>query len=89
MEKTVVRGVRKCRRRVRYVRADAVLIDLDTVNNIPSYGYETTLLYSACNADVRMTIVDGRVLYRNGEYSTIDIEKLKYKAKDVIKHYFD
>jgi hypothetical protein len=27
MEKTVVRGVRKCRRRVRYVREDAVLIE--------------------------------------------------------------
>ena len=70
-------------------RADAVLIDLDAVNNIPSYGYETTLLYSARSSDVRMTVVDGRILYRDGEYKTIDIEKLKYQAKDVIKHYFD
>ena len=70
-------------------RADAVLIDLDAVNTIPSYGYETTLLYSARGSDVKMTMVDGRVLYENGEYKTIDIEKLKYQAKDVIKHYFD
>lgn len=70
-------------------RADAVLVDLDTVNTIPSYGYETTLLYSARGSDVRMTMVDGRVLYENGDYKTIDIEKLKYQAKDVIKHYFD
>ena len=70
-------------------RADAVLIDLDSIHAIPSYGYETTLLYSANSSDVRMTMVDGRVLYRNGEYKTIDIEKLKYQAKDVIKHYFD
>ena len=70
-------------------RADAVLVALDTVNNIPSYGYETTLLYSARSSDVRMTMVDGRILYQNGQYKTIDIEKLKYKAKDVIKHYFD
>ena len=70
-------------------RADAVLVDLDAVNTIPSYGYETTLLYSARGSDVRMTMVDGRVLYENGEYKTIDIEKLNYQAKDVIKHYFD
>jgi 5-methylthioadenosine/S-adenosylhomocysteine deaminase len=70
-------------------RADAILLDIDALHNIPSYGYETTLLYSAHATDVRMTMVDGRVLYRNGEYTTIDVEKLKYKAKDVIKHYFD
>lgn len=70
-------------------RADAVLVDLDAVNTIPSYGYETTLLYSARGSDVRMTMVDGRILYETGEYKTIDIEKLKYQAKDVIKHYFD
>lgn len=70
-------------------RADAALIDLDSINNIPSYGYETTLLYSARSSDVRMTVVDGRILYRDGEYTTIDIEKLKFEAKDVIKHYFD
>ena len=70
-------------------RADAILVDLDTVNTIPSYGYETTLLYSARSSDVRMTMVDGRVLYQDGEYKTIDVENLKYRAKDVIKHYFD
>ena len=70
-------------------RADAVLIDMDSLHNIPSYGYETTLLYSARSCDVRMTMVDGKILYRDGEFSTIDVEKLKYHAKDVIKHYFD
>lgn len=70
-------------------RADLVLVDTDTVHNIPSYGGETTLAYSADASDVRMTMVDGKVLYENGEYQTIDVEKLKYEAKDVIKHYFD
>ena len=70
-------------------RADAVLVDLDAPHMIPAYGYETALLYSARGSDVQMTMVDGRVLYRNGSYTTIDIEKLKYEAKDVIKHYFD
>jgi len=70
-------------------KADLILIDMDSLHNIPSYGYETTVAYSADSSDVRMTMVDGRILYKNGEYTTIDIEKLKYEAKDVIKHYFD
>lgn len=70
-------------------KADLILIDLDSLHNIPSYGCETTVAYSADSSDVRMTMVDGKILYENGEYTTIDIEKLKYEAKDVIKHYFD
>ena len=70
-------------------KADAVLINLDSVNNIPSYDYYTTLAYSAKSSDVLMNMVDGKVLYQNGEYKTIDIEKLKFEAKEVINHYFD
>ena len=33
------------------------------------------LVYSCSGGDVLMTIVDGKVLYENGQYSTIDIEK--------------
>ena len=70
-------------------KADVVLLDIDAVNNIPSYGYYTTVAYSAKSSNVLMTMVDGNVLYKNGEYKTIDIEKLKFEAKDVINHYFD
>lgn len=70
-------------------KADAALIDLDSVNNIPSYDYYTTLAYSAKSSDLLMTMVDGEILYKDGEYKTIDIEKLKFEAKDVINHYFD
>ena len=70
-------------------KADAVLLNLDSVNNIPSYGFYTTLAYSAKSSDVLMTMVDGKILYKDGEYKTIDIEKLKFEAKDVINHYFD
>ena len=70
-------------------KADLILVDLNSLHNIPSYGYEATVAYSANASDVKMTMVDGKILYENGEYTTIDVEKLKYEAKDVIKHYFD
>ncbi len=70
-------------------RADLVLWDLDSLHNIPSYEYEATIAYSAKSSDVLLTMVDGKILYENGEYKTIDVEKLKYEAKEVIAHYFD
>ena len=70
-------------------RADLVLWDLDAVHNIPSYDYAATVAYSAKSSDVLMTMVDGKILYKNGNYKTIDVEKLKYEAKELIEHYFD
>jgi hypothetical protein len=34
-------------------------------------------------------MVDGNILYENGSYNTIDEERLRYNAKNVIAHYFD
>lgn len=70
-------------------RADLVLWDLDAVHNIPSYDYAATVAYSAKSSDVLLTMVDGKIVYENGEYKTIDVEKLKYEAKELIEHYFD
>ncbi len=70
-------------------RADLILIDMDSVNNIPSYDLESTVCYSASESDVLMTMSDGNILYENGSYNTIDEEKLRYNAKNVIEHYFD
>jgi len=35
-----------------------------------------------------MTMVDGKILYENGEYNTIDIEKLKYQFRKITENYF-
>ncbi len=70
-------------------RADLVLINCQAIHNIPSYDDYATLCYSAERADVLFTMVDGRILYRNGEYTSIDEERLRYEAQEVFSHYFD
>ena len=70
-------------------RADLVLIDLDAINNKPCYDTYSTLSYSANSSNVLLTMADGEVLYENGEFRTIDIEKVKCEFDDVCKHYFD
>ena len=70
-------------------RADLVLIDRDSIHNMPSYDDYAMLSYSANASDVLFTMVDGRILYRNGEYTAIDEERLRHEAREVFAHYFD
>lgn len=70
-------------------RADLILLDMDAINNIPSYDLESTVCYGATESNVLMTLSDGNILYDRGTYTTIDEEKMRYEAKRVIAHYFD
>ncbi len=58
-------------------RADCIVVDLDRPWFVPLYDVPTALVYASNGEDVCLTMVDGKVLYRDGEYLTIDIEKVK------------
>lgn len=68
--------------------ADLILVDLDAINNIPYYDLRYTAVYSACSSNVKLTMVDGNILYENGEYTTIDEEKLKFDMRNECGGYF-
>jgi 5-methylthioadenosine/S-adenosylhomocysteine deaminase len=54
-------------------RADLVLVDLTGPHTQPVHDLTATLVHSARSADVRTTIVDGRVLMRDRELLTLDV----------------
>lgn len=62
-------------------RADLIVVDLDTVHMCPHNDTVNHLVYAASGADVRLTVVDGKVLYKDGAYTTIDIEKVKHEVE--------
>jgi 5-methylthioadenosine/S-adenosylhomocysteine deaminase len=70
-------------------RADLILIDRGSVHNLPVYDDYAMMAYSAERSDVMLTMVDGRILYRNGAYTLIDEERLRFEAQEVFAHYFD
>lgn len=70
-------------------RADLILLDLSAPHNMPVYDLDATVAYSAEASDVRMTMVDGRILFADGAYTSIDVERLRREAGRVIAHYFD
>ena len=62
-------------------KADLIVIDISGVNMHPVHDLINNIVYSASGGDVVMTVADGNVLYENGEYTTIDIEKTVYQVE--------
>jgi 5-methylthioadenosine/S-adenosylhomocysteine deaminase len=56
-------------------KADLIVIDLRAPNMRPIHDLLNNIVYSASGGDVLLTMADGRILFENGEYTTIDIEK--------------
>ena len=69
-------------------RADIMAIDLSAPHLVPHLDTAGLAVYSAQAADVCMTMVDGRVLYENGEYLTLDRERILYDARAAAKRLY-
>ncbi len=69
-------------------RADIILIDLGAVNTIPHFELKDTFLFAANASNITLTMVDGKILYENGTFLTIDIEKLKKEFSETIKDFY-
>ncbi len=57
------------------LRADLILLDMDHPTTRPAYDPFGAVVYSATGRSVRLTMVQGRILYEDGNFTTIDIEK--------------
>ena len=57
-------------------KADIVMFDTDKLYMKPVHSILNNLIYSSCGTDVCMTMCDGKILYENGEYTTVDTEKV-------------
>jgi 5-methylthioadenosine/S-adenosylhomocysteine deaminase len=57
-------------------RADLIVIDLSQPGMHPAFDLYHNIVYSASGGDVLLTMVDGRVVYEDGEYLTIDVERV-------------
>ena len=58
-------------------RADFCVIDLTRPHLAPCLDAANLLVHSVQASDVAMTVVDGRVLYENGRFTTVDAERAR------------
>lgn len=62
-------------------KADIIVINTDVPNMYPATDIACNLVYAAQGNDIKLTMVDGKVLYKDGEYLTIDIERAKAQTQ--------
>lgn len=62
-------------------KADITLVDREGLHWYPKNDTMSLLAYSANSFDVDTVLVDGKVLLRNKEFTTLDIEKIKAEAE--------
>ena len=70
-------------------KADVVAIDFDKPHLIPALDYPAMLCYAVQGSDVCMTMVDGQILYENGEYRTVDAERIRAESHHALKELYE
>lgn len=66
------------------MRADFIALSLDTPNMQPVHHIVSNIVYAATGMENRLTVVDGRVLYRDGKYLTCDYDALCAEMKQAL-----
>jgi len=64
-------------------RADLIVLDLNRPHLQPLYNPCSTVVYSARGADVRHSVVDGRVLMRDRRFQTLDAEEIMKRVSEI------
>lgn len=62
-------------------RADLVIVERDSLNQIPSYNLYSDLVYATKAADVQSVIINGRVVMRDQRLLTLNEKAIKASAQ--------
>lgn len=70
-------------------KADMIMIDLNRPHYFPRFELIASLVYSAQASDVDTVIIDGKIIMKNREILTVDVEKACFEcermAKDLVR----
>ena len=64
--------------------ADLIMLDFTQPHLIPCHNPISNLCYAASGHDVCMTMIRGKILYENGNYSTIDLQNVLQEFHDYV-----
>lgn len=66
--------------------ADIIMIDLQQPNMQPIHNIENNIVYSGSKINVKMTMINGKILYENGNYYVgEDVQQIYDNCKAVVK----
>lgn len=69
--------------------ADLILLDISGAHMCPCNDLESHLVYSAQGSDVVLTMVNGKVLYHDGVYPTMDAKRIQARARKEAEALFE
>ena len=61
--------------------ADLILVDFDAPNLIPCHDAAENLVYSANASNVSMNMARGKVIYKDGVFLTLDLDRIKAEVR--------
>lgn len=69
--------------------ADLILLDFSRPHLIPCHDVVENIVYAARGSDVCLTMARGKILYENGVFFTVDLDKIRYEMEHyVLPHMF-
>ena len=63
-------------------RVGDLMVITDHINLMPRHDVISNLVYAAHGCDVSMNMCRGKVIYKDGEFLTIDIDRVKHEVKE-------
>lgn len=64
-------------------KADLVVIDMDKAHLQPVFDVLANIVYSASSEDICLTMIEGKVVYKDGELANIDVEKTIFESNRI------
>ena len=89
-----VNGAKAMNRTTKGILKEGYDADFIMVNNTEPYYYPqhdpvNNILYTAQGPDVCLTVIGGRTVYQDGEYKSLDIEKVKAEIMRIKARLFE
>jgi len=66
-------------------KADIIIVDADTPHMAPLYHPFSQIVYSATGGDVRDVIVNGTILYKNRQFTALDVDEVKGEVRRIAR----
>ena len=66
-------------------RADIIIVDTNTPHMTPLYNPYSQLVYSATGGDVRDVIVNGKIVYRDRQFITLERDEIMSEVRRITR----
>jgi len=66
-------------------KADIIIVDANTPHMVPLYHPFSQIVYSATGGDARDVIINGTILYRDGRFTALDVDKVQGELRSIAR----